>query len=83
MVQVTVSTNTVRKTVIVDVNSTINDILDEAAVNVGNAALHLDGSIVGVDEWSDTLNDFGVEDESSVSLVAIVKADSAGCKKRK
>lgn len=77
MVNVTVSTNTNRASVAVDVNSTIDEIIEASGIAIGNVALYLNGSVISRDEWEDTLDDFGVEDFSNATLVAVVKADSA------
>lgn len=77
MVRLTIATNSNRKIVTTPVEATIEDILNANNVSVGGAALHLDGSIVAPDEYDLSLEDLGIEDETEVTLVAIVKADSA------
>lgn len=77
MVNVTVSTNTNRSSVAVDIDATINEVIDASGIAISNVALYLNGSVISRDEWEDTLEDFGVEDFSNATLVAVVKADSA------
>lgn len=77
MINVTVSTNTNRSSVAVDIDATIKEVIDASGIAIGNVALYLNGSVISRDEWEDTLEDFGVEDFSNATLVAVVKADSA------
>lgn len=75
MISVTITSNTARKSVIVPVESTIKAALDEANINVGNAAVHLDGERIRDIEQTFAENE--IEDDTTCVLAVIVKADSA------
>lgn len=77
MVQVRITTNTTRKTVTIEPTQSLNDAFEAAGVSVGNAVVYVDGMVVSNDEQYDTLDSIGVEDESTIQVSAIVKADSA------
>lgn len=77
MIQVRITTNTARKTVTVEPTQTLMDAFDAAGVSVGNAVVYVDGMVVNANEQYDTLTEIGVEDESTIQVSAIVKADSA------
>lgn len=77
MVQVRITTNTTRKTVTVEPTQSLNDAFDAAGVSVGNAVVYVDGMVVSDNEQYDALTEIGVEDESTIQVSAIVKADSA------
>ena len=77
MVRLTLGTNTNRKTVMVEVTETLEDILEENNVSTTGASVHLNGMIVLPDEMDCTLEELDVEDETDASLITVVKADSA------
>ena len=77
MINLTLGTNTERKTVIVEPDKALNTILSENNVNVAGSALHLNGSLIaGIDAQS-SLTELGIPDGGQAMLIAVVKADSA------
>lgn len=77
MVSIKVGTATKRNTVVVDVNTTVANVIKQADVNTGTATMFLNGSALSNTEFGSTLAELGVEDESEATLLAVVKADSA------
>lgn len=77
MINLTIGTNTERKTVIVEPDAVLADVLAENNVSTTSAAIHLNGSLIPGADLQETFEDLGVEDESNAMLIAIVKADSA------
>lgn len=77
MINLTIGTNTERKTVIVDATQTIEDILEDNQVDVSGTALHLNGSLIPGCDVEKTLPELGVADGGSAMLIAVTKADSA------
>ena len=77
MINLTIGTNTERKTVVVEPTDTLQDVLRENNVNTGSAAIHLNGSLIPGCDLDQTFEDLGVEDDTQAMLIAVVKADSA------
>ena len=77
MIRLTIGTNTQRTTVMAAPTDTLSDVLNANNVNVGSAALHLNGSLIPGAAVHDTFEELGVEDDSDAMLIAVVKADSA------
>lgn len=77
MIRLTIGTNTERKTVLVEPTETLSNILRNNEVNTAGAALHLNGSLIPGAALDDTLEELDILDNTSVSLIAVVKADSA------
>jgi hypothetical protein len=75
MIQVTIGTNTNRKKVTVDPNSTIRKVLDDNNINYSVATLHMDGATLQPGDIDKTFADFGITE--SCYLIAVVKADNA------
>ena len=77
MINLRIGTNTQRKTIIVEGDRPLNEILEEEEINVQGAALHLDGSLIPGCDTDNSLFELGIADGSNASLIAVVKADSA------
>lgn len=77
MVNLTIGTNTDRKTVIVESNKTLKDILSNEEINVTGCALHLNGSLIPGADLDQTLTELGIADGGKAMLIAVMKADSA------
>lgn len=75
MVRVIVSSNTSRKTEIVNESKTIREVLDDAQINYAATTVHLDGSPLRPGDIDKSFDDFGISE--SCYLTAIVKADNA------
>lgn len=77
MINLTIGTNTERKTVIVEADKPLNEILVENDVNVVGSALHLNGSLIAGVDVQNSLTELGIADGGQAMLIAVVKADSA------
>lgn len=75
MINVTIGTNTSRKKVIVDPDTTLRDILSENGVNTGVGTIHIDGVPVTASDLGKTLNEIGVTDNAFI--ISVAKADNA------
>lgn len=77
MVSIKVGTATKRKTVVVESDTTISDVIAKSEMNMGTATMFLNGTPLSNADYDSTLEELGVEDEAEASLLAVVKADSA------
>jgi hypothetical protein len=77
MINLTIGTNTERKTVVVEPTDVLGEVLAANNVNTTSAAIHLNGSLIPGCDLSETFEDLGVEDDTQAMLIAVVKADSA------
>ncbi len=77
MINLTIGTNTERKTVLVQPDEILEDVLEANNVNTSSAAIHLNGSLIPGCDLECSFEDLGVEDDTSAMLIAVVKADSA------
>lgn len=75
MIKVVLGTNTSRKTVIVEPNSVVKDVLDNNNVNYMGTTVHMDGIPLTASELHSSFADLGVTD--TVFLVSIIKCDNA------
>lgn len=75
MVQVTVGNNARREKVIVDSDTTLRKVLEDAEVDYTRGVMHLDGSSLQPGDLDKTFNDFGIKE--SCFLLGIQKADNA------
>lgn len=76
MISLACKSNTVRKTIIVDVTSTPRQALEQVGIST-TATIHLNGTqIVGAD-LNDSFADLGVADDSEAMLISVIKADAA------
>ena len=77
MVNLTLGTNTEKKSVIVDVNTTLASALADNGVNTQGSALYLNGQMIAGADTESTLAQLGVADGSKAMLIAVVKSDCA------
>jgi hypothetical protein len=75
MIQVTVGTNTDRKRIIDDGNTSIRKILEDNDVQYATATVHLDGIPLSNDKMDKTLGELGITEKCY--LLAVVKVDNA------
>lgn len=75
MVQVKLSTNTQRKTITVDQNTTIRSILEENGIDYSRTPVYIDGAALQVGDMDKTLADCNIVDRCIIA--AIVKTDNA------
>ena len=77
MINLTIGTNTERKTVVVEPTDVLGEVLEQNNVSTTSAAIHLNGSLIPGCDLGETFEDLGVEDDTQAMLIAVVKADSA------
>lgn len=75
MINITIGTNTSRKKIVVDPNTTLREILSENGVNTGVGTIHIDGVPVTVSDLGKTLTEMGVTDNAFI--ISVAKADNA------
>lgn len=77
MISVKVRTNTARKTVSVDITATPKSVFSELGVDTSTSMVNLDGAPLSGADFNKTFEELGIEDGSTASLNAVVKADGA------
>lgn len=77
MIQISISTNTVRKTVNAEVTATPFEVFEENNISTAGCQVYVDGERIQGDDFDETFEDLGVDDESAITISCIVKADSA------
>lgn len=75
MVKVTVGNNVKRESVIVDGNTTLRTVLEDAGVDYTKGVMHLDGSSLNPGDLDKTFESFGITEKCF--LLNVVKADNA------
>ena len=77
MISISVRTNTTRKTISTDITSTPKAVFAELGVDTSTSMVNLDGTPLSGVDFNKSFEELGVEDGSTASLNAIVKADGA------
>ena len=75
MIKVTVGNNVKRESVIVNPNSTLRSVLEQANVDYTRGVMHLDGSSLNPGDLDKTFANFGITEKCF--LLNVVKADNA------
>lgn len=75
MIKVTVGNNVKRESVIVDANTTLRQVLEDAGVDYTRGVMHLDGSSLQPGDLDKTFGDFNIAEKCF--LLNVVKADNA------
>lgn len=75
MIKVTVGNNVKRESVIVDADTTLRDVLEDAGIDYTRGTMHLDGSSLQAGDLDRTFEDFGITEKCF--LLNVVKADNA------
>ena len=75
MINLTIGTNTSRKRVIVDPNTSLSQVLTDNEVNTSVGTIHIDGMPITRDDYSKTLSELGVQDNAYI--ISVAKADNA------
>lgn len=75
MIKVTVGNNVKRESVIVNPNSTLRAVLEQANVDYTSGVMHLDGSSLNPGDLDKTFANFGITEKCF--LLNVVKADNA------
>ncbi|MBQ8001290.1 MAG: hypothetical protein IJ298_08880 [Ruminococcus sp.] len=75
MIKVVVGNNVKRETVIVDANTTLRTVLEDANVDYTRGVMHLDGSSLNPGDLDKTFASLGITEKCY--LLNVVKADNA------
>jgi len=75
MISVKVGNNLTRTTKIVDPNTTLRSVLDDAGINYTVGMMNLNGTPLDPEDLDKTFADFGVTDKCF--LTNVIKADNA------
>lgn len=75
MIQVVITNNTNRNTVIVPASNTIRQTLESAGVDYTRGTMRMDGAPLGAGDFDKTFEQFGVTEKTFISM--ITKADNA------
>ena len=75
MIKVVVGNNVKRETVIVDANTTLRTVLEDAGVDYTRGVMHLDGSSLNPGDLDKTFASLGITEKCY--LLNVVKADNA------
>lgn len=75
MIKVVVGNNVKRETVIVDANTTLRTVLEDANVDYTRGVMHLDGSSLNPGDLDKTFASLGLTEKCY--LLNVVKADNA------
>lgn len=75
MINLTIGTNTSRKRVIVDPDTTLAEILSNNDVNTSVGSIHIDGVPVSRNDYDKTLTELDVKDNAYI--ISVAKADNA------
>lgn len=75
MIKVVVGNNVKRETVIVNSNSTLRKVLEDAGIDYSRGTMHLDGASLQPGDLSKTFDQMGITDKCF--LLNVVKADNA------
>lgn len=75
MIQIKITTNTIRKTIATDENNTVRDVLDANEVNYANTPVYIDGSPLNVGDHDKTFAQLGITEKCI--LTAVIKTENA------
>lgn len=75
MIQIRITQNSGRKTIMTDENNTIRQVLDANEVNYDVAPVYIDGAPLGVGDHDKTFAQLGIKDRCN--LTAVVKTENA------
>lgn len=77
MIKVLVKTNTARREIITEAESTPNAVFNDMGVSIAGSMVNLNGTLLSATDLNSSFSALGVTDGSSVNLNSIVKADGA------
>ena len=75
MIKVTIGNNVKRKTEVLDANTTLREVLEDAEIDYSRGTMNLDGSSLCPGDLDKTFADFGIAEKCF--LLNVVKADNA------
>lgn len=73
MIRVTIGTNTNRKSITLNPNTTIREALEDNNIDYSTGGIHLDGLAIAGSDLDKSFAEYGIEE--SCYLVSVVKAD--------
>lgn len=75
MISVQINTNTVRRTVSAELSDTVRSVFDSQELNLQGAMVNLDGMVLSATDLNSTFQALGVQNDKTVTLNSVVKAD--------
>lgn len=75
MIQIRIVTNTSRKTIATDENSTVREVLEANGVNYANAPVFIDGAPLNIGDHDKTFVELGITEKCM--LTSVVKTENA------
>lgn len=75
MIQVKIVTNAIRKTIAIDENRTVREVLEANEVNYENAPVYIDGAPLGIGDHDKTFTALGITEKCM--LTSVVKTENA------
>lgn len=75
MIKVVIGNNVKRETLIVDANTTLRTVLEDAGIDYARGTMHLDGASLNPGDLDKSFSDFGITEKCY--LLNVVKADNA------
>lgn len=75
MIQIRITTNTIRKTIATDENNTIRQVLDNNNINYEVTPVYLDGAPLSIGDHDKTFAELGIKEKCM--LTAIIKTENA------
>lgn len=75
MIEIKIITNTTRKTILTDTNTSIREVLENNNVNYANAPVYIDGAPLGIGDHDKTFTELGITEKCM--LTAVVKTENA------
>lgn len=70
MIQVKIVTNTNRRTIAVDENRTVREVLENNEVNYANAPVYIDGAPLGIGDHDKSFAELGITEKCMLTSVA-------------
>lgn len=75
IIQIKITTNTVRKTIATDANSTVREVLENNDINYEVAPVYIDGAPLNIGDHDKTFAELGIT--SNCVLSSVVKTENA------
>ena len=75
MIQIKITTNTLRKTIATDENSTVRDVLEAHDINYDITPVYIDGAPLEIGDHDRTFAELGITEKCLLS--AVIKTENA------
>ena len=75
MIQIKITTNTLRKTIATDENSTVRDVLEANDINYDITPVYIDGAPLEIGDHDRTFAELGITEKCLLS--AVIKTENA------